>query len=84
MMLMQSPGAFALVAALYLQPGTNWTSYFPFIVSGTLQTILLCMCIAWHFKEKNDILYTPIEGAVLESSSGSAGYTTPSLVIDNE
>jgi hypothetical protein len=45
MMLMQTPGGFLLAFSLYLQPGTNWTSWLPFFMAGTLQGTLLVMCI---------------------------------------
>ncbi|KAG9305450.1 hypothetical protein G9A89_021168 [Geosiphon pyriformis] len=52
MMLMQTPGSFLFVYSLAIRPGTNWTSWIVFLVTGCLQGILLIMCIAWHFRAK--------------------------------
>ncbi|CAG8495654.1 9339_t:CDS:2 [Ambispora leptoticha] len=52
MMLMQTPGSFLFVYSLAVRPGTNWTSWIVFLVTGCLQGILLVMCIAWHFRAK--------------------------------
>ena len=43
MLLMQCPGSFVFVASLMVQPGTNWTSWISFLVSGSLQGVLLVM-----------------------------------------
>ncbi|KAF7762296.1 hypothetical protein Agabi119p4_8889 [Agaricus bisporus var. burnettii] len=33
-------------------PGTNWTSWFTFLVAGVMQATLLVMCIAWKFRQR--------------------------------
>ncbi|KZP16736.1 hypothetical protein FIBSPDRAFT_865709 [Athelia psychrophila] len=51
MMCMQSPGAIAMVLSIALRPGTNWTSWATFAVSGTMQATLLVMCFAWKYRQ---------------------------------
>lgn len=52
MMIMQVPGLFIFVYTLAIRPGTNWTTWIVFFVSGCLQGILLIMCICWHYRAK--------------------------------
>ncbi|KAF7978574.1 hypothetical protein HWV62_45511 [Athelia sp. TMB] len=51
MMCMQSPGAIAMVLSIALRPGTNWTSWVTFAVSGTMQATLLVMCFMWKYRQ---------------------------------
>jgi len=44
-MLLQVPGSFILVFSLYSTPGSNWTSYVSYLISGLLQATLLTVCI---------------------------------------
>jgi len=50
-MLIQCPGSFIFVYSLAIQPGTNPTSWLSYFVTGTLQGILLSMCIVFHYRE---------------------------------
>jgi len=52
MMLMQTPGSFLFVYSLAIRPGTNWTSWIVFLVTGCLQGTLLVMCIVFHFRAR--------------------------------
>src|SRR3954451_15817587 len=52
MMIMQVPGLFIFVYTLAIRPGTRWTTWIVFFVSGCLQGILLIMCICWHYRSK--------------------------------
>ncbi|KAI9360400.1 hypothetical protein DFJ73DRAFT_656128 [Zopfochytrium polystomum] len=47
-MAMQAPGSLLFVYSIYLQPGTNWTSWISFLAAGILQGVLLVMCL--YFK----------------------------------
>eukprot|EP00842_Homolaphlyctis_polyrhiza_P001336 jgi/Hompol1/2202/HPOL_005910-RA len=47
---MQCPGSFALSVSLALQPGTNWTSWISYFVSGILLGVLLVLCILYRPK----------------------------------
>ena len=38
-------GSFLFVYSIYTQPGTNWTSWISFFVSGCLQSFLLFLCL---------------------------------------
>lgn len=52
MMLIQSPGAAVMVLSIALRPGTNWTSWITFAVSGIMQAILLGMCLVWKARQR--------------------------------
>ncbi|KLO12529.1 hypothetical protein SCHPADRAFT_875428 [Schizopora paradoxa] len=52
MMCIQSPGAALMVLSIALRPGTDWTSWIMFAVSGVMQATLLIMCIAWKFRQR--------------------------------
>ena len=34
------------------RPGTNWTSWFTFLVAGIMQGGLLAMCVMWKFRQR--------------------------------
>jgi hypothetical protein len=63
MMMLQTPGTVLFVYSLIVRPGTNWTAWLTYMVTGILQGTLLTMCIVWHFRNKklgiND-LDTPV------------------------
>ncbi|KAH6567359.1 hypothetical protein BASA62_006183 [Batrachochytrium salamandrivorans] len=50
MLAIQAPGSFIFAISLAAQPGTNWTSWISFVVGGSLQVLLLSMCITYHYK----------------------------------
>jgi len=52
MMCIQCPGAAIMVFSIALRPGTNWTSWITFAVSGIMQGSLLIMCILWTFRQR--------------------------------
>ncbi|KAG5643612.1 hypothetical protein DXG03_000620 [Asterophora parasitica] len=52
MMCIQSPGAVFMVLSIALRPGTNWTSWITFAVSGIMQGSLLVMCIVFTFRQQ--------------------------------
>ncbi|TPX68914.1 hypothetical protein SpCBS45565_g02857 [Spizellomyces sp. 'palustris'] len=54
-MLMQCPGSFIFVYSLAVQPGANWTSWLPYLVSGVLQGVLLTMCIVFSMRNKEEL-----------------------------
>jgi hypothetical protein len=45
-MILQVPGSFILVFSLYSTPGSNWTSYISYLISGLLQASLLIVCLS--------------------------------------
>jgi len=53
-MLIQCPGSFILVVFLAIQPGTNWTTWITYFAGGTLQGILLSLCIYYYIKNKDN------------------------------
>ncbi|KAI8985378.1 hypothetical protein BDB01DRAFT_83121 [Pilobolus umbonatus] len=63
MMMLQTPGSALFVYSLIVRPGTNWTAWITYLVTGLLQGTLLIMCIVWHFRNKrlglNDLDGTP-------------------------
>lgn len=52
MMILQSPGAAIMSISIALRPGTNWTSWAMYAVSGIMQAALLAMCIVWKFRQR--------------------------------
>ncbi|KAI8390304.1 hypothetical protein BD560DRAFT_380598 [Blakeslea trispora] len=52
MMLLQTPGTALFVYSLMVRPGTNWTAWLTYMVTGVLQGTLLVMCIVWHYRNK--------------------------------
>lgn len=54
MMCIQSPGSFLFAYSLAIRPGTNWSSWITYVCTGSLQAVLLGMCIAWRMKEKRE------------------------------
>ncbi|KAJ3563316.1 hypothetical protein NP233_g9013 [Leucocoprinus birnbaumii] len=77
----QIPGAIALVLGIALQPGTNWTSWFTYLISGAMQCILLGICIAWKFRQRrlgiddfgNPIARRDIPSEGVEQQAGDIG-----------
>ncbi|ORX93681.1 hypothetical protein K493DRAFT_315863 [Basidiobolus meristosporus CBS 931.73] len=60
MMLTQTPATFLLAYSLFLQPGTNWSSWVGLLVSGVLQSVLLILSIAWYQRARRLRMYAPI------------------------
>ena len=54
-MSLQVPGSFLLVISLYSTPGSNWTSYVSYLISGVLQAALLSVCLVLNFKKSGTI-----------------------------
>ncbi|KAI7892706.1 uncharacterized protein EV154DRAFT_503861 [Mucor mucedo] len=52
MMMLQTPGTVLFVYSLVVRPGTNWTAWLTYMVTGILQGTLLTLCITWHFRNK--------------------------------
>ncbi|KAI9246677.1 hypothetical protein BDA99DRAFT_489652 [Phascolomyces articulosus] len=52
MMLLQTPGSALFVYSLAVRPGTNWTAWITYLVTGILQGTLLVMCIVWRIRNK--------------------------------
>lgn len=48
----QAPGSYIFVWSLANTPGTNVSTWITFLVSGTLQSVLLALCIIYHRREK--------------------------------
>jgi len=51
MMCIQTPGTTFMVVSIILRPGTNWTSWVTFAVTGVMQGSLLCMCIIFKMRQ---------------------------------
>jgi len=51
-MFIQVPVSFIFVYTLAIRPGTRWTTWIVFFVSGCLQGILLLMCICWYYRSR--------------------------------
>jgi len=52
MMCIQTPGSFVWALSLAAREGTAWSSWLVYVVTGSLQGILLVMCVAFEVKEK--------------------------------
>jgi len=50
-MCIQTPGSVLMVTSVALRPGTNWTSWITFAMSGILQGALLAMCLVWKMRQ---------------------------------
>ncbi|OCH90807.1 hypothetical protein OBBRIDRAFT_792914 [Obba rivulosa] len=77
MMLMQSPGAIAMVLSIALRPDTNWTTWLPYAVAGVLQGTLLVMCLFWRTRQRR--LGIDDFGNLLEPQDGSL----PAPLVDD-
>lgn len=51
-MAIQVPGSVLFVISLLLSPGTNWTSWLAYAVTGGMQGALLVICILWKRRQK--------------------------------
>ncbi|KAG2159237.1 uncharacterized protein EDB93DRAFT_1114541 [Suillus bovinus] len=80
MMILQSPGAFIMSVSIGLRPGTNWTSWAMYAVSGIMQSALLVMCIAWKFRQRR--LKIDDFGYSLDSSSSTPLTDDVDTVVD--
>ncbi|RPA77083.1 hypothetical protein BJ508DRAFT_417295 [Ascobolus immersus RN42] len=52
MMFIQTPGSFVWAVSLAAREGTKWSSWLVYVVTGTLQGILLAMCLAWEWRAR--------------------------------
>lgn len=52
MMMIQTPGSFVFVASLAGREGTRWSSWVTYAVTGTLQGVLLVMCVCWEVRDR--------------------------------
>ncbi|KAF5384190.1 hypothetical protein D9615_003121 [Tricholomella constricta] len=81
MMCIQSPGAVFMVLSIALRPGTNWTSWITFAVSGIMQGSLLIMCIVFTFRQRRlgiDEFGHPLSGTSSASTSTDTHPRPPS------
>jgi hypothetical protein len=70
-------GSALFVYSIATRPGTNWTAWITYMVTGVLQGTLLAMCIVWHYRSKRlgiDELHSSQE----EESSESTALLHPS------
>ncbi|KDN52925.1 hypothetical protein K437DRAFT_253557 [Tilletiaria anomala UBC 951] len=51
MMCLQVPGSVIFVYSLAIRPGTDWSSLAAFVATGTLQLVLLALCISWKIRQ---------------------------------
>ena len=53
MMCFQTPGSAFFVLSLYLRLGAKgWSAWAPFVVTGTLQCVLLCLALTFQIQQK--------------------------------
>ncbi|WVW79470.1 hypothetical protein I302_101439 [Kwoniella bestiolae CBS 10118] len=51
-MAIQVPGSVLFVLSLVFRPGTNWTSWLAYAVTGGMQGALLIICLLWKRRQK--------------------------------
>ncbi|WWD21372.1 hypothetical protein CI109_105857 [Kwoniella shandongensis] len=51
-MAIQVPGSVLFVISLVMRPGTDWTSWLVYAVTGGVQGILLVICLFWKRRQK--------------------------------
>lgn len=51
-MAIQVPGSVLFVLSLAFRPGTDWTSWLPYAVTGAMQGALLVICLLWKRRQK--------------------------------
>ncbi|WVQ81107.1 hypothetical protein IAT38_003229 [Cryptococcus sp. DSM 104549] len=64
-MAIQVPGSVLFVLSLVFRPGTNWTSWLAYAVTGAMQGALLVICLMWKQRQKAlgiDDFGQPLEG----------------------
>lgn len=76
-MLMQTPGSFIFCYTLALSPGINPSTWLTYFIGGTLQGVLLCICIYYQYFKKRRSEYTVIVDNLDENEEDM-------LLIDNE
>ncbi|KAG0343172.1 hypothetical protein BG004_005460 [Podila humilis] len=84
MLLIQTPCTIMLAVSLSQQRGANWSTWMVYAVSGTLQGILLTVCVAFWFisRQRGATAASPLgagSGGLLSSFSD----TTTSLDLDD-
>ncbi|WVQ93119.1 hypothetical protein IAU59_000183 [Kwoniella sp. CBS 9459] len=52
-MAIQVPGSVLFVLSLVFRPGTDWTSWLAYAVTGGMQGALLVICLFWKRRQKN-------------------------------
>ncbi|KXN92869.1 hypothetical protein AN958_07066, partial [Leucoagaricus sp. SymC.cos] len=52
MMCINAPGSVFMIVSIASRPGTNWTSWFTFLVAGIMQGTLLLICLAWKLRQR--------------------------------
>jgi hypothetical protein len=79
MMMLQTPGTVLFVYSLVVRPGTNWTAWLTYMVTGILQGTLLIMCITWHFRNKKLGLRDIDTTVVAQNENEEPNESTPLL-----
>ncbi|KAK1922577.1 hypothetical protein DB88DRAFT_512096 [Papiliotrema laurentii] len=71
-MAIQVPGSVLFVVSLVVRPGTNWTSWLAYAVTGLMQGALLVLCLLWKRRQKKlgvDDFGNPLDGEQTESET---------------
>lgn len=50
-MMIQTPGSFVFAYSLWRRKDTKWSSWIMFVVTGSLQGFLLCLCLWYSYRE---------------------------------
>ncbi|ODV84955.1 hypothetical protein CANARDRAFT_8089 [[Candida] arabinofermentans NRRL YB-2248] len=54
MMILQTPGGFIWSLSLYLQPGSRWSSWLPYLSAAFMQLVLLLLCFYFRWRYDTD------------------------------
>ncbi|WWC72998.1 uncharacterized protein I206_106962 [Kwoniella pini CBS 10737] len=79
-MAIQVPGSVLFVLSLVFRPGTDWTSWLAYAVTGGMQGALLVICVLWKRRQKSlgiDDFGKPLDDA-------SSGPETQRLLDDEQ
>jgi len=75
MMCIQTPGSFVWAISLAMREGTKWSSWLVYVVTGSLQGMLLAMCIAWEVRARKS------EPAETRPDEGDEVYTERTALL---
>jgi uncharacterized protein with PQ loop repeat len=84
-MLMQCPGSFLFAFSLWMQPGTNVTSYLSYLCGGTCQGILLFLAIYYsrNKQEKVEVIAESLAEDAVEPISPLVAQSAPPRRVRN-
>lgn len=83
-MMIQSPGSFLMAYFVAAGEGTKVSTWLPYVASGSLQAVLLCIALTWHFKAKWADRHHDLNDDDAGGDSGDGGEKQPLLASQTE